>query len=80
MHSNELRRDQAAALARGLHRGLNYLARLRARMERKGFPPGDPLFQLVDNAHDAVFKLSVRVHYLSCGSGVGQPPRPEGKR
>jgi hypothetical protein len=77
--TNDLRSDQAAALGRAIRRSLNYYSRLRTRMERKGFPPGDPLFRLVDRAYDAVHHLSFHVHYLSCGSGVGEVPRKREK-
>jgi hypothetical protein len=53
MDSDKLSKDQAAALSRGLAPGLRYLARLYTRMERVGFPPGDPLFRLVAKAFDA---------------------------
>jgi hypothetical protein len=56
---------------------LSYLSRLRTRMERTGFPPDDPLLQLVNKAYDAVQHLAVHVHYLSCGSGVGRSSLPE---
>jgi hypothetical protein len=64
----------AAALCRGISPGLRYLVRLRSRMERAGFLPDDPLFQLVSKAYDAVQHLSVHLHYLSCKSGVGRAP------
>ena len=74
MDSNNIRKDQAAALCRGVHPGLRYLARLRSRMEQAGFLPDDPLLRLVNQAYDAVHKLSVHAHYLSCKSGVGRTP------
>ena len=79
MDSNDPRRHQAAALGRGIRRSLNYFSRLRTRMERTDFPPGDPLFQLVDRVYNAVHHLSVHVHYLSCGSGVGRRTRGGGR-
>jgi hypothetical protein len=74
MDSNNIRKDQLAALCRGLHPELRYLARLRSRMEQAGFLPDDPLFRLVNQAYDSVHKLSVHAHYLSCKSGDGRAP------
>jgi len=64
---------QAKILHAAVHRTLGYLFRLRARMEKAGFPPGDKLFGLTDSAYDALHSLSVELHYLSCPSGVGRP-------
>ena len=50
------------AVQRGLYEPTKYLIRLRRRMERLGFPP-----------HDAVNRLGLDTHYLSCG--VGEPGR-----
>src|SRR5262245_30713366 len=58
------------AASDALFPGFNYVARLRERMEKAGFPPaGDRLFQLVSKAHEAMRQLSSELHYLSC-SGV----------
>ena len=46
MGSNDIRKDQAAALFRGVQPGLRYLARLRSRMERAGFLPNAPLLSV----------------------------------
>jgi hypothetical protein len=35
-------------------------------MEKAGFRPDDPLYQLVDKAYSAVHHLPVHVHYLAC--------------
>jgi len=74
MNSETLKRWQAKKLSEGLYPGLNYLARLRGRMDKAGFPPSDKLYQLVQKAYDAMHALSVETHYLSC-NGVGRPPR-----
>jgi hypothetical protein len=39
-------------------------------MEQVGFPLTDPLFALVDAADDAVHRLNIHVHYMTC-DGVG---------
>jgi len=73
MNSSKLTTAQAARLHRALYPHLNYLCRLRRRMELIGFPSGDPLFVLVSPAYDSLQRLSVEVHYMSCRSGVGRP-------
>jgi hypothetical protein len=57
---------------------LNYLFRLRERMGKTGFPPGDPLFKLVDQAYDSMHRLFIDLHYLSC-VGVGRPSEDKAK-
>ena len=49
-------------------RHLNYLGRLRERMQRRGFPHDDPLVGLVTASWEATHSLSVRLHYLSVAS------------
>jgi hypothetical protein len=56
---------------------LGYLTRLRQRMDRVGFVPGDPLDRDVCTAHEAMHALLSRLHYLSCKSGVGASERRE---
>ena len=72
MNSNDLTTEQAGILSRGIFRGLNYLFRVKTRMEKAGFTPSDPLYQLVCKAYDATHRLSVDLHYRSCASGVGR--------
>jgi hypothetical protein len=74
MTRNDVTKTQAAKLSKALYPPTNYLARLRRRMERLGFPPRDPLFMLVDAAYEALLRLGHHVHYLSC-DGVGEPRR-----
>jgi hypothetical protein len=54
---------------------VNYLVRLKKRMEATGFPQDDLLYQLVIQAYDAVHRLYTELHYLSCQSGVGRTER-----
>jgi len=49
-----------------------YLQRLQARMIERGFPPGDPLLQIVSTTYDGMRDLLAEVHYLSCDN-VGRP-------
>jgi hypothetical protein len=78
MNSKDLQPWQAEVFGQALFRHVNYLYRLKSRMEKVGFLPGDPLFREVCEAYDAVHKLSVTLHYLSCTSGVGLSPKKPG--
>jgi hypothetical protein len=75
MTQNDITPAQAKRIRDALFPGLNYLARLRRRMERLGFPPGDSLFRAVHAAEMALFDLNIALHYLSCQGGVGVAPR-----
>jgi hypothetical protein len=56
---------------------LAYLNRLKRRMDQRKFPHNDPLFNEVVDAADAMHKLNVSIHYLSCGkTGSGGYPVP----
>jgi hypothetical protein len=46
-------------------------------MEQVGFPLTDPLFALVDAAYDAVHRLRIHVHFMTC-DGVGENTRRAG--
>ena len=52
---------------------LNYLGRLKTRMEKTGRQNGK-LYKFVSDAYNAVHALSVDLHYLSCGHGVYREP------
>lgn len=56
---------------------LNYLYRLRTRIEKRGFPMKDKYYLDVCAAYDAMQQLFVATHYMTC-DGVGQPPRETG--
>jgi hypothetical protein len=79
MDSDDLTPEQAGTLYRGLVGGMNYLLRLRTRMEKTGFLPDDPLYQMVCKAYDAMHQSWVEFHYRSCKSGVGRPSRDENR-
>jgi hypothetical protein len=72
MDQNSIKRWQAKKIHAVLHPSLNYLLRLRERMEKKGFLPSDLYYQHVCRAYDAMQTLVNQTHYLSC-SGVGRP-------
>ncbi len=77
MDSDKLTTAQARLLSQALFPHVNYLFRLKTRMERAGFPPRDPLYVLVCDAYDAMHRLSVEIHYLSCEGGVGRIRKEE---
>jgi hypothetical protein len=76
MQSDDLTRQQAAALKNKLRTMLDYLSRLKPRMVNRGFLSGDPLLDAVAQAENAVHALHVQVHYLSCGDVVGRVRKP----
>jgi hypothetical protein len=67
-----LTREQARELGKAFFPHLNFFFRLKRGMERVGFLPEDPLYQLLAKAYDAAQALSVELHYRSCGHGVGR--------
>ena len=71
--SNGLMPWQAKRIAAALRPALGYLSRLQRRMEQRGFPPRDPLYQLVERAYMALHHLFIELHYRSCDGGVGRP-------
>jgi hypothetical protein len=72
MDSSHIRPEQALRLRRAIRRPLQYVGRLRQRMELLGFPPDDRLYLSVCRAFDALQELHVRAHYCSCTSGVAR--------
>jgi hypothetical protein len=44
-------------------------------MDKRRFPPDDPLYRQVSEAYDAVHALRMSLHYLSCPSGTGENRR-----
>ena len=73
-----MRREHAAKIGESVGPMLEYLGRLRDRMQQTGYTLDDDLLQTVLKAYDAVFTLNVRLHYQSCQGGVGGAPRSEG--
>ena len=76
MDSQSLKPWQAKRIAAVVRPAAGYLHRLQRRMEGRGFPPGDKLYQLVLRASDAVQALYVELNDLGCTGGVGRPSRP----
>ena len=74
MTNDDLTAEQLSAIAKALFPGVNYLLRLKARMQAKGFEPDDPLFVLACAAHEATNRLRLEVHARSA-SGNMKPPK-----
>jgi hypothetical protein len=72
--AGKIKRSQAKELHRRLGPSLNYLYRLRERLQKVNYLPGDRLYVLADKAYQAVHALCVEVHYLSC-DGTGKTAR-----
>jgi hypothetical protein len=77
MDRDTIERWQAAKVNKVLYPKRNYLLRFKERMQKAGFQPSDPLFLLVEKAYDAMRRLHVDTHHLSC-SGVGRPSQQPG--
>jgi hypothetical protein len=73
MRREDLTREQAEAIKEKIGPMLGYLNRLKKRMNAV-FARDDSLFAEVIDAADALHKLNVSIHYLSCGTtGAGGP-------
>jgi hypothetical protein len=57
--------EHAANVCGSLRGVLGYVGRLRDRMYATGFVDEDSLMQMVLAAHDAIHRLTVRLHYDS---------------
>ena len=80
MRREDLTREQAEAIKEKIAPMLGYLNRLKRRMNAV-FARDDSLFAEVIDAADALHKLNVSIHYLSCGktgAGSGAYPPPIG--
>jgi hypothetical protein len=75
MDSRDLTCEQARILRERLMPTQRFLHALHERVHQQAFPPDDKVRQLVDAAYEAVFALSVELHYLSVRSGVGREER-----
>lgn len=75
MDGEKLTPAQANRLYQSLWPALNYLIRLRTRMEKVGFPQDYTLYLLVCRTYDSMHRLMVDLHYRSCGHGVGRSER-----
>ena len=72
MDSGDLTREQVEKVRDVLTPHVRYLHKLITRMDRRGFPLDDELYQAVLKAYDAMRSVYTTLHYLSCKSGVGR--------
>lgn len=70
---------QAAKMRDALTPCVRLLHKLLRRMEARGFPMSDELLRAGNEAYDASRELTMKLHYLSCKSGVGRSEKPEPK-
>jgi hypothetical protein len=75
MDSQKLTTQQAERMRNALIPHVRYLYRMQTRMEKTGFPQSDELLQATRRAYDAAQELCMKLHYLSCKSGVGAQTR-----
>jgi len=70
MESKDLTTTQAKTVGDRIRPMLRYIGALRDRMTRRGFELDDLLYQETCEAFDVLHRINVRLHYLSCKSGV----------
>src|SRR3954464_6752839 len=75
MRREDLTREQAEAISQKIGPMLGYMNRLKKRMNQI-FARDDTLFAEVIDAADALHKLNVSIHYLSCGKTGGHAAQP----
>jgi hypothetical protein len=65
-----MKRWQAKKILDVLSPTRGYLHRLKCRMEKVGFLPGDPLFRCVE-PDNAMIELCMALHYMTCDGASG---------
>ena len=80
MDRDSITKDHAKTINASVQPSLGYLYRLRERMVKTGFPPGDPLLKLMDQAYASMHRLFIELHYLSCDGVGGRVERGERRR
>jgi hypothetical protein len=76
MNADQVTRRQARMIHGRVVPMREYLWALQKRMAQRGFTRGDPLYDLVANAAQAVGELYVDVEYRMKVGPVELPPRP----
>jgi hypothetical protein len=69
MNSADLTVAQVRELHPALFPHLNFLVRLKNRLEELRFPADDPLRGAVNRAYDATWRLSQEAHHLAVRMG-----------
>lgn len=70
MSSSDLSNDQARKVNESLRPMLEYVGKLKGRMEQVGFPINDKLYMAVVAAYDGLHSATIESHLLSGGKGV----------
>jgi len=65
MTKDDLTAEALSKIFEGLYPGLNYLVRLKERMEAQGFPRDDKFYKAVCEAYEASWRLRMDVHYMA---------------
>jgi hypothetical protein len=71
MDDKRITSEQAEKLGERIGPTMNYLMRVRDRMDKTGLHR-DELYELVSQAFDRMHHLSVALHYRHIGHGVGK--------
>ena len=74
MNCDDVTHDQARRVHEALDGPLLYLQRLEQRLTDRAFDPAERFYQLVVEAHNAIHRLSIETHFMSCKTGVGRLP------
>jgi hypothetical protein len=74
MTSDDLTADQASRLYEALFPHVNYLLRLKKRLEELRFAEDDPLLVAATKAYDAVCELRHEAHRRSVRMGCPRTP------
>jgi hypothetical protein len=73
MERPRLTTKQAEALRDRIRPMLHFLYKCRRRLDTLGFDAKGPVYQVIDKAYCAMHDLHMKLHYESCGRGVGRP-------
>ena len=72
MERPRLTPKQAEALRDRVRPMLHFLHRCRRRVDALGFDEKGGIYQAIDKAYCAMHELHMKLHYESCGHGVGR--------
>jgi hypothetical protein len=72
MEYPRLTTKQAEALRDRIRPMLQFLYKCRRRLDVLGFDAKSPIYQVIDKAYCAMHDLHMKLHYESCGHGVGR--------
>jgi hypothetical protein len=76
MRSSDLTRQQLSAIGDAITPSLQYLNKLLRRMQHRGFPDDDPVWQAARDAQRAMLKLSTELRTVECKAQSATLPIP----